>query len=109
MKPEQESLNIPLSSSSFSWESQRFFILASALLALYVAWPVSITLAVTALVVGTPLFWFIFGSGIFQRLTSGLPRPFPFLLVLVGVYVAAKFLVWFLGWFAVALNSHGIA
>lgn len=109
MKIEHESLNIQLPPSSFNWRPQRLFILASALLALYVVWPTSIALAVASLLVGTPLFWLIFGSNIFHRLTAGLPRPIRFLVVLVGVYAAAKFLVWFVGWFAVVWGSYGIA
>lgn len=108
MKLEPESLNIQVP-PSFNWRSQSLFILASALLAIYVVWPTSFSLAVASLVFGTPLFWLIFGSGIFQRLTTGLPRPLPFLVVLVGVYLAAKFLVWFLAWFAAVLSSHGLA
>jgi hypothetical protein len=109
MKPEPESLNIPLSTSSFSWRSQRFFILASALLSLYVIWPVSLPLAVCALLVGTPLFWLIFGSNIFHRLTSGLPHVIRFIIVLFAVLAFAKLLVVIVNWFAVVLGSYGIA
>ena len=109
MKLEPESLNIKLPPSSFSWRSQRLFILASALLALYVVWPTSTALAVASLLVGTPLFWLIFGSGIFHRLTAGLPQLLRFLVVLVGIYAAAQFLVWFVGWFAVVWGRYGIA
>ena len=109
MKPEQESLNIPLSTSTFSWRSQRFFILASALLSLYVIWPTSLPPAVCALLVGTPLFWFVFGSNIFHQLTSGLPHVFRFIIVLFAVLVFAKLLVAIVNWFAVMLGSYGIA
>jgi hypothetical protein len=104
MKPEQELLNIPLSTSAFSWKSQRFFILASALLSLYIIWPVSLPLAVCGLLVGTPLFWLIFGSNIFHRLTSGLPRVIRFIIVLFAVLVFAKLLVVIVNWFAVILH-----
>jgi len=109
MKPEQESLNIPLSTSTFSWKSQRFFILASALLSLYVIWPASLPLAVSALLVGTPLFWFVFGSTIFHRLTSGLPHIIRFIIILFAVLLFAKLLVVIVSWFAVVLGSYGIA
>jgi hypothetical protein len=104
MKLEPESLNIQIP-PSFTWRSQLLFILASALLSLYVVWPTSIAIALTTLAVGTPLFWFIFGSGMLQRLTAGLPRPIPFLVVLVGVYAVAKLLLWFLECFAVLWSS----
>ena len=109
MKLEPESLNIKLPPSSFHWRSQRLLILASALLALYVVWPTSIALALASLLVGTPLFWLIFGSSIFHRLTAGLPRLLRFVIVLMGVYAAAKVLVRCVGWFAVVWGSNGTA
>jgi hypothetical protein len=109
MKPEPESLNIPLSTSGFRWESQRFFILASALLSLYVIWPASLLLAVCALLVGTPLFWFIFGSTVFHRLTSGLPHVIRFIIVLFAVIAFAKLLVVIVNWLSQVLGSYGIA
>jgi hypothetical protein len=109
MKTEPESLNIPLPTSAFSWRSQRFFILASALLSLYVIWPISLVVAICALSVGTPLFWLIFGSGIFHRLTSGLPHAIRFIIFLFAVLALAKLLVMAVNWFAVVLGSYGIA
>lgn len=110
MKLEPKSLEIPLSSPAFSWRSQRIFILASALLSLYVIWPVSLPLAVFALFVGTPLFWSIFGSNIFHRLTSGLPHIIRFVIVLFAVLAFAKLLVVIVNWFAVVLDSsYGLA
>jgi hypothetical protein len=109
MKTEPKPLNIPLSTSANSWRSQGFFILASALLSLYVIWPAPLPLAVCALLVGTPLFWLIFGSNIFHRLTSGLPQVIRFIIVLFSVLVFAKLLVVIVNWFAVMLGSYGIA
>jgi hypothetical protein len=109
MKPEPESLNILLPTSSFTWKSQRFFILASALLSLYVIWPTSFVLAVCALSVGTPLFWVIFGSNIFHRLTSGLPQVIRFIIILFVTLAFAKLLVMIVNWLAVLLGSYGIA
>ena len=109
MKSEPESLNITLPTSSFTWRAQRFFILASALLSLYVIWPTSLALAVCALLVGTPLFWLIFGSNIFHRLTSGLPHVIRFIIILFAVLAFAKLLVMIVNWLAVILGSYGIA
>jgi hypothetical protein len=91
MKSEPETLNITLPASPFTWRAQRFFILASALLSLYVIWPTSVTLAVCALLVGTPLFWLIFGSNIIFRYTTGMPIV-RFIVVATLVYLAAKLL-----------------
>ena len=109
MKTEPESLNIPLPTSAFSWRYQRFFILAGAFLSLYVVWPASLVISVCALSVGTPLFWLIFGSGIFHRFTNGLPRAVRFVLFLFTVLAFIKVLVLIVNWFAVVLGSYGIA
>jgi Flp pilus assembly protein TadB len=104
MKPESESLNIKLPPSSYRWRSQRFFILACALLSLYVVQPTSLLLGVATLLIGTPLFWLIFGSTIFSRRTSGLPQFARFVIVLFPVYVFSKLLVTIVSWLGANLG-----
>ncbi len=100
MKPEPEPLNIPLPTSSFTWQKQRFLILVSAFLSLYVILPTSLALAVCALLVGTPLFWLIFGSGIVPRYTFGI------LIFRVVVFAALAYLAVKLIIFVVPLLAH---
>ena len=107
MKLKPSSLNIKLPPPTLTWRLQWLFILVSALLSLYVIWPSSLVNAVCAVLVGTPLFWFIFGSNIIFRFTSGMPL-LRFAIIIITFYVFAKFLVVAVKWLSVLLSTYGI-
>jgi hypothetical protein len=106
MKLEPNSLNISLPPSSLTWQSQRFFLVGSALLSLLVIWPSSLTIAVLAVLVGTPLFWLMFGTGLIHRVTSGKPTLVKFVIV-VGIYLLLSLVLGALvKWLASFLGSY---
>ena len=90
---EPKSLNIKFPPSKMTWKDQRFFILAYAAISLFVIAPASILGYVLAVVIGTPLFWFVIGSNLIQRYTTNKPI-IGFLLRLVLFYFSAKLLIW---------------
>jgi hypothetical protein len=70
--------------------------------------PSSLILAVCTVLIGTPLFWFIFGSNLVFRHTSGMPVV-RFFVIVTLVYLVAKLLSWAVSEFAKLLASYGIA
>ena len=105
MKLEPKSLNIKFPPSIFTWRSQRFFILMSASLSLMAVMPSSLALAVSTVLIGTPLFWLIFGSNIVFRYTSGMP-VFRFFVIVTLVYIAVKLLALSAPWLAKLLGGY---
>ena len=108
MNVEPKSLNMKFPPSIFTWREQRFFILACAGLSLFVVMPSSLILAVCALLIGTPLFWLIFGSTLVFRYTSGMPVV-RFVVIVTLVYIVASLLAWAVPEFAKLLAGYGIA
>ena len=108
MKLEPESLNIKFPPSIFTWRSQRFLILMCAGLSLLVVMPSSLLLAVCAVLIGTPLFWLIFGSNLVFRYTSGMPI-FRFFIITTLFYFVAKLLSWAVPELSRLLASYSIA
>jgi hypothetical protein len=102
MKLEPSSLNLKFPPSKFTWRTQRFYILVSALLSLLVIEPPSLVLSIFALLVGTPLFWFTFLK-LFPRL-SRPPHFFSFIIVLLVIYAVSKFQMLLVNWFALLLG-----
>jgi hypothetical protein len=108
MSVELKPLNIKFPPSMFTWREQRFLILASAGLSLFVVMPSSLILAVCTLLIGTPLFWLIFGSTLVFSYTSGMPVV-RFFVIVTLVYFVAKLLAWAVPEFAKLLAGYGIA
>ena len=104
MDIEPKSLNINLPPSISTWRSQRFFILMAAALSLLAVMPSSLGLAVCAVLVGTPLFWLIFGSRVVFRYTSGMPIV-RFFVIVTLVYLVAKLLAFAAPWLAKLLGG----
>ena len=107
MDLDPKSLNIKLSPSVFTWRAQGFFILMSAALSLLVVRPSSLAHAVCVVLVGTPLFWLIFGSNVVFRYTSGRPAV-RFLVVITLLYLAAKLSTSGASWLAKFLSGYGV-
>jgi hypothetical protein len=105
---EPKSLNIKLPPSIFTWRSQRFLILMAAALSLLVVMPSSLVLAGCTVLVGTPLFWLVFGSRVVFRYTSGMPIV-RFFVVVSLVYLGAKLLALAAPWLAKFLGGYGVA
>lgn len=108
MSIEPRSLNIKFSASAFTWRAQRFFIFICAGLSLLAVMPSSLILAVCTVLIGTPLFWLIFGSNLVFRYISGMPVV-RFFVIVTLVYLIAKLLAWAVPEFAKLLASYGIA
>jgi hypothetical protein len=108
MKLEPESLNIKFPPPVFTWRSQRFLILMCAGLSLLAVMPSSLVLAVCTVLIGTPLFWLIFGSKLVFRHATGMPI-FRFFVIFTLVYLVAKLLTWAVPEFGNLLASYGIA
>ncbi|HZW86637.1 MAG TPA: hypothetical protein VFF41_04155 [Gallionella sp.] len=108
MKPDPTSLNIKLPPSKFTWRLQRYIILMSAVLSLLAVAPHSIAFAVCAVLIGTPLFWLIFGSNIIFRQTTGMPIV-RLVVIATLVYFVAKLLAWAVPVLVKLLAGYGIA
>lgn len=107
MKLEQEPLNIKLP-PLFTWRSQRFLILGCVSLSLLAVMPSSFVLAVCSVLIGTPLFWLIFGSNLVFHYTSGMPAV-RLVVIVTLIYLIAKLLSWAVPTFVKLLTSYGIA
>ena len=92
MKLKPEPINGDITPSKYFVSDQKFLIFGSAALSLVLVWPQTLEIATLSVLIGTPLFWSLFGMTWVHHLIAGQLKLIRFLIV-VSIFLTYAYVL----------------